>query len=135
MNLSFSTSSTGNSVPLSRSLPPKPKPFDMTEPFYENGIWCFWLTADMPVLQFVSHLNCVLNVSFLPPPFALRAHARILIRINPRYDHQEAWLWIYDQLELESGEVELNVAWERALVEACVCDDSADNAAPTWLDD
>ncbi|HEX2906052.1 MAG TPA: hypothetical protein VHO69_04285 [Phototrophicaceae bacterium] len=94
----------------------------MVEPHQEQGIWCFWLTADLPVLQFVTHLSCVLNVAYMPPPFLTRPQARILVRINPRYDPQEAWLWIYEQLERESLPVELNAVWETALDLACADD-------------
>lgn len=123
MTLSFSTDHAARFP-----LPPKPKPFDMSEPFNDHDIWCFWLTADLPVLQFVTHLNCVLNVSFMPPPFVARPHGRVLVRINPRYDHQEAWLWLYEQLELESRQVELSVSWEAMLDTVCAAED-ADSSA------
>ena len=93
--------------------PPKPKPFHMTEPFLDRGLWCFWLTADDAVLHYVSHLNCI-----LPPqynPFHRRPQSRLLFMINPRYDHQEAWLWIYDQLEVETQNIELSEQWVEAV--------------------
>ncbi len=127
MTLTFST---GHTAPI--PLPPRPKPFDMTEPFNEHGVWCFWLTADLPVLQFVTHLNCVLNASFMPPPFVARPHGRVLVRINPRYDHQEAWLWLYEQLELESSKVELSESWEETLDAVCAAGPAEDADAGEW---
>lgn len=115
-------------------LPPKPRPFDMTEPFCEHGMWCFWLTADMPVLQFVTHLNCVLNVSFMPPSFISRPHGRVLVRINPRYDHQEAWLWLYEQLEFECRLFELNDSWEATLDDVCSAESAGDADSSLWDD-
>lgn len=129
MTLSFAS---GDSTPF--PLPPRPKPFDMTEPFNEHGVWCFWLTADLPVLQFVTHLNCVLNVAFMPPPFAARPHGRVLVRINPRYDHQEAWLWLYEQLELETRPVDLNDTWETTLAAICSTETAGDFEDGGWDD-
>lgn len=127
MTLSFSPENAARF-----SLPPRPKPFDMTDPFNEHGVWCFWLTADMPVLQFVTHLNCVLNVSFMPPPFVARSHGRVLVRINPRYDHQEAWLWLYEQMELESRQIELSESWEKTLDAICSTEAAEDTDGSEW---
>lgn len=125
MTLPYSTQPSSS---VSGAFPPRPRPFDMTDPFHEHGIWSFWLTADLPVLQFVANLNCVLNVSYMPPPFAARPQGgRVMVRINPRYEHQEAWLWIYEQLELESRQVELSDTWEVALENACSLGNDDDN--------
>lgn len=43
--------------PRPAGLPPRPRPFDLTEPFENHGVWCFWLTADVPVLELVARLN------------------------------------------------------------------------------
>jgi hypothetical protein len=104
-------------------LPPKPKAFHMTELFQDRGVWCFWLAAESPVLQFVQHLHCVSSVSsngglFRPP------QGRVLVSINPRYDAQEVWVWLNDLLEAEAQEVELSESWEQAIVTACKWDDN-----------
>ncbi len=88
-------------------LPPTPKPFHMTEPFQQNGVWCFWLTADPDVIEFVRHLSCVLNVGYMAPNFFRRPNNRVMITIDPRYEHEEAWLWMHEQMETESNRVEL----------------------------
>jgi hypothetical protein len=112
--------------PNSKGQPPTPRPFHMTEPFYERGVWCFWLAADEEVLRFVSHLYCVLTVSFTPSLLQRRQSGRGMVCINPRYDHQEAWLWIYDLLEGECNPVELDELWEQA-INMAFHDDSIDD--------
>lgn len=102
-------------------LPPTPKPFHITEPTLQNGIWIFWLTADDPVLRYVNHLNCVLAVS--QSPFARRANGRVMVSINPRYDHMEAWTWIRQLLESETKIVDLGNTWEEAIELAFESDD------------
>jgi len=104
--------------PKRHALPPRPIPFHMTDPFQDRGMWCFWLSADDHVLQFVSHLNCVLNISYMSP-FSPRPRGRALIAINPRYDAQEVWLWIDELLETETKEIELDESWENAIATAC----------------
>ncbi len=94
----------------------------MTEPYLDRGMWCFWLTAEAEVLQFVQHLHCVTSVSspgslFRPP------QGRVLVMLNPRYDAQEVWLWLYDLLEAETHEVELDEWWEEAITTACQVDE------------
>lgn len=96
---------------------PKPKPFHITEPFHERGLWCFWLSSDDDVLQFVSNLNCILQPS-VGSPFGRRLRGRVLFAINPRYDHEETWLWLHEVLESEATWVELNEEWESAIQEA-----------------
>ncbi|MBL8163596.1 MAG: hypothetical protein JNJ61_16545 [Anaerolineae bacterium] len=125
--------STGHPSPTSRgALPPKPLPFHMTDPFLDRGVWCFWLTADEQVLQYTNHLNCVLNVSYMTPPFMRKAQNRALVTINPRYDAQEVWLWMYETLETEAHVVELNESWEDAIVGACVYPDEDDQTGDSW---
>ena len=107
-------------------LPPRPQPFHMTEATLQNGIWSFWLTADEPVVQFISHLNCVLsfaNSSISGSPFVRRVGGRVLVSINPRYDHLEAWNWIYHTLEGETQVVDLGETWEDAIDMACQNED------------
>lgn len=111
---------TGHPAPTDRgALPPKPLPFHMTDPFLDRGVWCCWLTADEQVLRFINHLNCVLNVSYMTPPFMRKAQERVLVTINPRYDPQEVWLWMYELLEAETRAVELDTSWEEAIAAAC----------------
>jgi hypothetical protein len=93
----------------------------MTEATLQNGIWSFWLTADEPVIQYISHLNCVL--SFSNSPFLRRPGGRVMVSINPRYDHVEAWAWIYHSLEGETQIVDLGETWEEAIDVACQSED------------
>lgn len=102
-------------------LPPRPKPFHMSEPAMQNGLWSFWLTADDSVLQFVNNLNCILPVA--QSPFFRRTSGRVMVSINPRYDHQEAWTWIYSLLEAETQIIDLGETWEEAIELACQSED------------
>jgi hypothetical protein len=96
------------------AYPPKPKPFHMSEPFVQpGGLWCFWLTADTTILQFVATLNCIMQMP--APPFARSAPGRVMYAISPRYNHEEAWLWIYRLLESETEFVELSELWDQAI--------------------
>lgn len=98
---------------------PKPKPFHITEPEEEQGLWCFWLTADDAILHYVYNLNCVLAPKPSNLPFSQdKLHARIRFAINPRYDHEETWLWLNDVLASETTVVELDTSWEDAILEA-----------------
>ncbi|MCB9453832.1 MAG: hypothetical protein H6672_20570 [Anaerolineaceae bacterium] len=99
-------------------LPPRPALFHITEPFEQRGIWSFWLTAEPDVIQFVRHLSCVLQVVYNGPAFFQRPSNRVMVTIDPRYDHEAAWLWIHDQLETESLVIELPEEVETALDEA-----------------
>lgn len=96
---------------------PTPRPYHLTEPFQDRGLWCFWLTAEDDVLEWVSTLSCILQPSF-GSPFQRRLRGRVMFAINPRYDHEETWLWLVDALESESKPVELNDTWETAIKEA-----------------
>lgn len=102
-------------------FPPVPKAFHMSEPFQDRGIWFFWLSADQPVIDFVIHLHCVLPLPEANAYFR-RAQSRVLVGINPRYDNQEAWLWIYELLETEAHYIDLDDSWESAIIEACALD-------------
>ena len=105
------------------SLPPRPKPFDMTDPILQNGLWSFWLTADEPVLQYVNNLNCVLP--FSGSPFLRRSGGRVMVCINPRYDYREAWAWIREMLETETQIIDLGDTWESAIELACQSEDES----------
>jgi hypothetical protein len=89
----------------------------MSEPHQDRGLWCFWLTAEEPVLDYVAHLHCVLPMS--TGSFFRRPQGRALFGINPRYDYHEAWLWIKELLEQEARPVELPESWEDAIIDAC----------------
>lgn len=101
--------------------PPRPKPFHMTEPVFQNGLWVFWLTADENVVQFVNALNCVLP--FANSPFFRRSGGRVMVSINPRYDHREAWTFIQELLQGETETVDLGDSWEEAITGACQHED------------
>lgn len=103
-----------NKVPLT----PRPKPFHITEAKQERGLWCFWLTADDDVLDYVQHLHCILQPMHTSPFFNRRLSGRVMFAINPRYDHEEAWQWIIDLLQTETSSIELNEQWESAIDEA-----------------
>jgi hypothetical protein len=91
--------------------PPTPKPFHMTEPFQQPaGLWCFWLTADEMILDYVANLNCVMQMP--PPAFVRQARGRVMYALSPRYNHEEAWMWIYRLLESETEYVELDNIWD-----------------------
>jgi hypothetical protein len=108
----------------SAGRPPKPAPFHMSEPVLDRGIWYFCVTADEEILRFVMHLPCVM--SYTHSPFLRQTTRRVTVGINPRYDHEEAWLWIYDLLEGETRFVELDESWENAIESACGDEDEAD---------
>jgi hypothetical protein len=97
---------------------PKPKPFHITEPHQERGLWCFWLTADDEVLHFVSDFHCIIMPTFGRVPFGRKLMGRIMFAFNPRYDHEETWLWLHEVLESETKQVELNDTWEAAIRDA-----------------
>ena len=110
------TASLFDNQPLSRPVrPPKPKPFHMTEPAQERGVWNFWLTAEPEVLQFVCHLHCILQQPQNTLFRSRRPQSRMMFSINPRYDPQETWLWICDLLESETQKVELSDIWLNVL--------------------
>jgi len=108
-----------------RMEPPTPKPYHITEPFQDRGLWCFWLTAEDTTLEYVRHLNCILHSP--ANPFQRRIRGRVLFSINPRYDHEEAWLWINELLETESSQIELQEPWEKAITQAFE-NDTSDSA-------
>lgn len=112
--------SQDDSNPPEKKIPdlPKPRPFHMTDPHQERGLWCFWLTAEQDVLRFVYNLNCTLLPSGGALPFGRRLSGRVMFAINPRYDHEETWLWLHEVLESESSLVELGDNWETAIREA-----------------
>ncbi len=107
------------------TLPPRPKPFHITEPFEQRGVWAFWLTAEPEVIQFVRHLSCVLQVVYNGPPFFQRPNNRVMVTFDPRYEHEEAWLWVHEELEAESVPVELAEEIEAALDDAIPEDTSS----------
>ncbi|MEM9955682.1 MAG: hypothetical protein AAFV93_09315 [Chloroflexota bacterium] len=105
---------------------PKPKPFHITEPHQERGLWCFWLTADDEVLRFVYNLNCIIVPGFSRSPFGRRKVGRALFAFNPRYNHEETWTWLHEVLETETKQVELNEDWEAAIRDAHISSNGVD---------
>lgn len=97
---------------------PKPKPFHITEPKKERGLWCFWLTADDDILKYVRHLHCILHPMSSGSFFTRRMNGRVMFAINPRYDHDNAWQWIVDMLQTETSSIELDDSWESAIDDA-----------------
>lgn len=95
---------------------PRPRPYHMTDLFFENGLWKFWLTTDEALVEMVYHLPCVIPPGFTP--FGRRINSRTVIQIDPRYDAKEAWRWVQETLEAESRRVELRSDWEDALTGA-----------------
>lgn len=83
----------------------KPKAFVMSEPMLLGvGIWMFSLTIDRKHWEFVENMPCVRTTVELS-----RHHMHVWI--DERYDYEEAWLWIYEQLEAETREVQLGDMW------------------------
>jgi hypothetical protein len=52
-------------------------------------------------------------------PFFHRPSRRVLVKLNPRYDPQEAWHWLYLMIESEAQSIELGEQWEAAIQTAC----------------
>lgn len=96
---------------------PSPSPYHITDPFQERGLWCFWLSADDEVLRYIADLSCILHASN-GSPFQRRLQGRVKFAFNPRYDHEEAWLWINEILESETNAVDLHDTWEAAIDDA-----------------
>lgn len=118
MNDPLHEEDSAKAVPKIPKLP-KPKPFHITEPQQEQGLWCFWLSADDTILRYVYNLNCILMPKFGGMPFGRdKLRGRIKFAINPRYDHEETWLWLHDILTSETTIVELGTNWETAIDEA-----------------
>lgn len=113
----MSYSDGANPLQPPRRLPPTPRPYHLSDPFLDRGLWCFWLSADPEVLEYVSNLSCILQ----PPSgsfFQRRLMGRVLFAINPRYEHHEAWQWVKESLDAETHFIELNDRWENAITEA-----------------
>lgn len=110
-------SSDNQKLPKGLNDLPKPRPYHISDPFQDRGLWCFWLAADEQVLEFVSTLNCILKPTY-DSPFNRRLRGRVLFALNPRYEHEETWLWITEMLESETKQVQLNSGWEDAIDEA-----------------
>ena len=108
---------TGKEVKKIPSLP-KPRPYHITEPHQERGLWCFWLTADDDVLRFVHNLNCTITPAHNGSRFGRQLAGRVMFAFNPRYDHEETWLWLHEVLESETISVELAETWEDAIRDA-----------------
>lgn len=105
--------------PFKGDMPPlpKPKPFHITKPILNNGLWSFWLTADDEVLAFVQNLRCMQIAPQNRFGGFQQQHltGRAYFTINPRYDHNEIWVWLHEVLSTEAQSVELGETWEEAI--------------------
>lgn len=99
-------------------LPFHVKPFHMTEPVFEDDLWCLWIYADSQILSYVQELECIIKAPHYRQLPGLPPEKRIKVAINPRYDYQEVWLWLWDILELETKHTTLSEQWENALSQA-----------------
>ncbi len=82
----------------------KRKPFMMHNPTEHGARWLFMLEADENIRKFAETLPCVQVVLGLNGD---TCH----VYIDTRYDYEEAWLWIYEQLENETRQVDLSEVW------------------------
>jgi hypothetical protein len=80
----------------------KPKPFVMEEP---GGGHILLITIDHQYHDFIRAMPCVEFVNARPESSSIH------VFIDRRYDIDEAWLWIYEQLEAETSKVELSDVW------------------------
>jgi hypothetical protein len=78
--------------------------------YRSDGHYAFWLDAsEKRLLTAVYALTCV---------DAMRRHrtsGRILVEIHDDHDPDEAWHWIYSELESAANFVELDEIWEEAI--------------------
>lgn len=118
--------------------------FTMSEP-QQIGVgakYAFWLTTDEPVLvEFVKTMLCVVHVSEDGDPSPSnptqssmnsdekpeklpeepadasteRMPLRVLVTIKDTFDADEAWHWIYSELDEEAKFVRLDTFWEDAI--------------------
>jgi hypothetical protein len=72
--------------------------------------FAFWMRAsDKKLLALVRSLNCVNNLK------RHRLTGRILVEINDDHDPDEAWHWIFKELDEAVNYVELDDIWEDAI--------------------
>jgi len=84
----------------------KKKLFVMQEPKAINSEqYLFRLYAEPNILEFVENLDCVATVT----KFTTMSD-QIDVWLNPLYDYEEAWLFIFEQLEIETLKVELDTS-------------------------
>lgn len=84
----------------------KPKAFVMSEPVaHILNHWIVMIAIDYAYFDFIRAMPCVLSTEAW-------IGREIRVYIDPRYDYEEAWLWIYEQLETETREVELGEVWD-----------------------
>ncbi len=87
------------------------KYFEMGEParIGLNTEFAFWLTAENDLLlERAASLNCVVSVLEVED-------GRSLVEISEDHDPDEAWHWIYSELEAEMQFVDLDPLWEEAM--------------------
>lgn len=85
-----------------------PAPYHISEPIFEDGLWCFWLTANDDIIHYVLHLDFII----LPPKFrilpGLLPSGRTKYAISPRYIFEEAWIKLQECLDMECNNVDLS---------------------------
>ena len=84
-----------------------PKPFVMENPKFigrNHDVCMIKMTVDRKHWDFIEAMPCV------EATIELNGNA-IHVWLDARYDYEEAWLWIYEQLEAETREVDLGEVW------------------------
>lgn len=72
--------------------------------------YAFWLTTDdQKLLAAVYSMNCVAAMKRHKPT------GRILVAIHDDHDPDEAWHWIYSELETAVNTIELDDLWHEAV--------------------
>ncbi len=103
--------------------------FTMSEPKPFKGLgakYAFWLTtSEKSLVEFVKTINCVAFVSSAGNPPLSRTTVsksdntaqplRVLVAVNDDFDADEAWHWIYQELDDEARFVQLDSIWEDAI--------------------
>ncbi len=102
---------------------PQPEHFHITEPEFERGLWCFWLTADRCILEFVNKIYCIMEAPHHRVLPGRQLEDRTKFAINPRYNHQEIWKWLCQVLEVEARHIMLDAQWEDAILDAIGIDE------------
>jgi len=105
--------------------------FTMSEPKPFKGLganYAFWLTtSEQALVEFVKTVKCVAFVSNAGNPPLGKSTAktdkddisaqplRVLVAVNDDFDADEAWHWIFKELNDEASFVQLDSIWEDAI--------------------
>lgn len=79
--------------------------FVLENPTLEKNRWLSVLTADFRLIPFLKEFEGIEYINPLNPP-------TIHLWFDPRYDHEELWLALYEALEVESKLID---TWADAL--------------------